>query len=208
MCEDGRLDLCKQVVGPLGIGPLLEAMGKTSVIDALLLGNNVVGDGGAKNIAEFIKTAPNRKVDPVTCWYIAGNDFTKRGIEEVCKVLQNDNIVKMLWLKRNPLLPGGCLPLSKMLMVNTTLSVLDLVNTGILDEGTETITTALKDNKTLRHLYLGTNGITVKGAKCIADYIAGGYCFLYSLYLSCNRLMNKGSILLAEALPKDKIKSL
>ena len=34
----GRLDLCKQVVGPKGIQPLLEAMKCSSVVNRLLLG--------------------------------------------------------------------------------------------------------------------------------------------------------------------------
>ena len=36
--SDGRLDLCKQVVGPQGIQPLLNAMKYSSVIHRLLLG--------------------------------------------------------------------------------------------------------------------------------------------------------------------------
>lgn len=35
----GRLDLCKQVVGPQGIQPLLNAMKHSSIINRLLLGN-------------------------------------------------------------------------------------------------------------------------------------------------------------------------
>ncbi len=34
----GRLDLCKQVVGPQGIQPLLNAMKESSVVNRLLLG--------------------------------------------------------------------------------------------------------------------------------------------------------------------------
>jgi hypothetical protein len=34
----GRLDLCKQVVGPQGIQPLLNAMKNSSVVNRLLLG--------------------------------------------------------------------------------------------------------------------------------------------------------------------------
>ena len=34
----GRLDLCKQVVGPQGIQPLLNAMKHSSVVNRLLLG--------------------------------------------------------------------------------------------------------------------------------------------------------------------------
>jgi len=54
--SDGRLDLCKQVIGPMGIGPLLEAMGNTKHVDRLLLGNNIIGDGGGQVIADFMKS--------------------------------------------------------------------------------------------------------------------------------------------------------
>ena len=71
---DGRLDLCKQVVGPSGIGALLDAMrGTRAHVDRLLLGNNLVGDEGARLIAEFIRSAGR---SPLRVWYIAGNDMT------------------------------------------------------------------------------------------------------------------------------------
>jgi hypothetical protein len=37
------LDLCKQVVGPAGVGPLLSAMKEYDSITGLLLGNNITG---------------------------------------------------------------------------------------------------------------------------------------------------------------------
>jgi uncharacterized protein (DUF924 family)/predicted esterase len=52
---DGRLDLCKQVIGPHGVKPLLDAMQSNSQIDRILLGNNIVGDDSGKLIADFIK---------------------------------------------------------------------------------------------------------------------------------------------------------
>lgn len=54
--RDGRLDLCKQVIGPMGIEPLLEAMASSRQVDRLLLGNNIIGDDGGQAIADFIKS--------------------------------------------------------------------------------------------------------------------------------------------------------
>lgn len=54
--RDGRLDLCKQVIGPMGIEPLLEAMANSRQVDRVLLGNNIIGDDGGKVIADFIKS--------------------------------------------------------------------------------------------------------------------------------------------------------
>lgn len=61
-------------------------------------------------------------------------DITVEGIEPICKALEGDTQVDQLWLKRNPLMPAGAIPLSRLLMNNSYLQVLDLVNTGLLDE--------------------------------------------------------------------------
>lgn len=58
------------VVGKTGIKPLLEAMEGNDAVKRLLLGNNVVGDQGAKLISDFIN-----KGSKLTTWYIAGNDI-------------------------------------------------------------------------------------------------------------------------------------
>jgi predicted esterase len=52
---DGRLDLCKQVIGPQGVKPLLDAMQDNSQIDRILLGNNIIGDEAGRVISDFIK---------------------------------------------------------------------------------------------------------------------------------------------------------
>lgn len=49
------VDLCKQVVGALGIGPIMDAVANNDNIDRFLLGNNIVTDRGAEVIADFIK---------------------------------------------------------------------------------------------------------------------------------------------------------
>ena len=56
------VDLCKQVVGPKGITPILEAVAKNSYIDRFLLGNNIVGDEGARAIADFIGDERSKRV--------------------------------------------------------------------------------------------------------------------------------------------------
>jgi hypothetical protein len=46
LVPDGRLDLCKQVVGPKGVGPLMESLATRPAshrVTRLLLGNNIVG---------------------------------------------------------------------------------------------------------------------------------------------------------------------
>ncbi len=199
LTTDGRLDLCKQVVGPAGIGPLLGAMKYSDGIKRLLLGNNIVGDDGAAAIARFLR---ERADSPLDCWYIAGNDIGPRGITELCDALGHDRKVTALWLKRNPLKAAGMHPLAALLRANTTLQVLDLVNCGLLDDGLDIILDAFTGpgaNKTLRHLYLGTNGITDRSAPRIARFLAEDSA-LESFFLSCNRLGDDGVERIAEAL--------
>jgi hypothetical protein len=62
MAGGTSVDLCKQVVGPKGIGPILDAVGKNSHIDRFLLGNNIVGNEGAKVIANFIASEKSKRV--------------------------------------------------------------------------------------------------------------------------------------------------
>ncbi|ORZ32054.1 hypothetical protein BCR44DRAFT_1515664 [Catenaria anguillulae PL171] len=190
-----RLDLCKQVVGPQGIGPLLDALvdnefGCTKGIEILMIGNNITGSAGARRIAQAM-------ADPrssVTCWYAAAAHL---GVAK--------RKVTALWLKRNPILVQGAKHLADMLRVNTTLEVLDLLNTGIQDDGAIAIVEALRANPDsgLRHLYLDTNHLSAKFARVMGEYLSTGQSRLESLYLSCNRLGDEGAVALAQGLAKD-----
>lgn len=203
LTTDGRLDLCKQVVGPDGIGPLLGAMRATDQIKRLLLGNNIVGDGGAAAIAAFIR---ERHDSPLDCWYIAGNRIGPVGVRAVCDALASDTKVTSLWLKRNPLKAAGMVPIAELLRRNRTIEVLDLVNCGLLDDGLAILLGALSGpgaNQTLRHLYVGTNGVTERSAPRIAEFLAE-HSVLESLYLSCNRLGDAGAMIVARGLAANR----
>ncbi len=199
LMPDGRLDLCKQVVGPTGIGPLLDAMDGNPHVRRLLLGNNIIGNAGAGKIADFIREGRSR----VNVWYIAGNRIDARGLAPICDALIDRRDVEGLWLKRNPLGPAGAREVARVLRSDAGLLTVDLVNTGLLDEGAGVIIDALQDNRWLRNLYLGTNGITPRGAAAIADYLAGEGG-VDSLFISCNRLGDEGARLIADALRRNR----
>eukprot|EP01133_Synstelium_polycarpum_P018800 gene18800-22483_t len=198
---DGRLDLCKQVVGPEGIKPLLGAMRKHSTIKRLLLGNNIVGNGGAEAIADYIKNNIDSKIDT---WYIAGNNFDEEGMIHIADALANDTKVRALWLKRNPLLSGGVRPIARMLETNCYLETLDLLNCGILDQGVSTLFASLMINTTLKHLYIDTNGLTVASAITVRKHLETGTNRLETIYMSCNYLGDKGAYEIAQGLASDK----
>jgi len=192
----GVLDMCKQVVGPEGVTPLLDGLRVCKGVEGLLLGNNVTGGKGAREIAKYIK----REDSQITTWYLGGNQFGPDAVGVISKALERDSKVLALWLKRNPVMPEGTLHLAKMLRLNQTLTTLDLSNCGVLDEGCiDLFRVGLMDHPAMKHLYLNTNGITVKGATVIAEYFEKGGN-LESLYMSCNPLGDEGVRILAKSL--------
>lgn len=197
VCKDGRLDLCKQVIGPVGINGLLESLMIDSTsgnpkVKNLLLGNNICGNELGKQVGKFIESGKSAMIS----WYIAGNNLDKDGIEPVCKALQNDNQVKQLWLKRNPLKLNGIYPIINMLKYNTCLEVLDLTNTGILDEGAIMLLQNMSISaQTIKYLYLSSNGLTMETCKTISEHLHKTN--VMQIGLGCNRLGDDGAKFLA-----------
>lgn len=199
---DGRLDLCKQVVGPSNVEQLIaslaSATASASQIGTLMIGNNIVGTPGARAIAAAILG----KTTSIKTWYIAGNEFGLDDIAGICAALGYDDLVRALWLKRNPLLPSGGESISMMLRTNATLETLDLVNTGLLDRGATAVFAGLAESHhTLRHLYLDGNGITAHGMQDICNQLAvGAASGLATLSMGANRLCDQGAALLCQGL--------
>ncbi len=208
VCVDKRLDLCKQVIGPVGIQALIESLKidsllKNPKVKHLLLGNNICGNELGVAIAKFIQSGQSALIT----WYIAGNNLNVDGITPVCQALQNDQQVKQLWLKRNPIYAMGIPPIIEMLNHNTYLKVLDLTNTGLMDEGAILLLSNVK-NSTLEYLYLASNGLTEKTCEYIAHPLK--ISKLKQLALGCNRLKNNGAKFLADFLshPECQLQSL
>jgi Ran GTPase-activating protein (RanGAP) involved in mRNA processing and transport len=199
--EDGRIDLCKQVVGNLWIGDLMESIQNNSHVNHFLLGNNIIGPVGAASIANFINL---EHVPKIKTWYLAGNEIDSDGIKLIAKALEKDVDCEALWLKRNPLKPEGIKYISEMLKVNKSIKILDLHNTGMLDEGCKYLFEGLRENTTLRTLYIDANGITVEGAKYIADYfdylVTNNIKGVTSIWMCINRFGDEGIINITKSL--------
>lgn len=67
--------------------------------------------------------------------------------------------------------PSGAVHIARLLRAITNITILNLDNSGLLDEGIELIFDALPSNHSLRHLYVSANGITECGAFAIAKYL-------------------------------------
>lgn len=193
---DGRIDLCKQVVGPDHIGKLCDSIRNNPNVKHFLLGNNIAGYIGAARIADLIND--QYKACKISTWYLAGNCIDGPGMELIAGALSMDTDCKHLWLKRNPIGITGAKALAKMFEYNNTIEVLDLDNTAIMDEGCIALFSALKNNTSLRSIYLDANGLTPASSAAIADYfnhkVATGQPGVKLLSLSINRLGDDGII--------------
>lgn len=216
--KDGRMDLCKQVVGPTHIDALCEAVQHNSHIRHFLLGNNIAFDGAPPQLAHSMAQIMSSNSPPIETWcvsvrkrlfltffsfrYLAGNCINDAIVKELCQGLMTNTVAKSLWLKRNPLGPKGMWPMRNLLECNNTLTTLDLDNCGILDEGIEILAEA--KNCSIRHLYMDANGITETGAMHLAKFVEAHVSVLKSLYVSINRFGDTGAIAICEALRDSK----
>lgn len=202
--NDGRIDLCKQVVGNLWIQDLMNSIKENPHVSHFLLGNNIINIEGATAIANFI-TTPH--IPKIKTWYLAGNRIDKIGIELIANALAKNTDANALWLKRNPI-KEGALHLGNMLKQNKSLKIMDLDNTGLMDSGIKDLFEGLEQNTTLKHLYLSSNGITEEGCKYIAKYFdskaTSGEKGLESLWLTMNRIEDEGTIILMNSLKNYK----
>ena len=197
--QKGVVDLCKQVIGPEGVIPLLESLMMCKRVEGLLLGSNITGSKGAREIAKCIRREDNQ----ITIWYLGGNQFGPEDIAVISRALERDTKVRALWLKRNPVLPEGTGYLTRMLAVSATLTTLDVSNCGILDAGCIALfKEGMMYNHAMKHLYLNTNGITEAGCHVIAEYFEAGGT-LESLYKSCNPIGDEGTEIVAKSLKRN-----
>ena len=195
--RDGRMDLCKQVVGPLHIGNLMESLIGNTQVSHFLLGNNVIGEVGALAIARYLSS--NTEV-PITTWYLAGNDLNAECMSIIMPLLVRTNI-KQLWLKRNPIGPKGMKHIAEFLKQNNTIEVLDLQNVGMFDEGVQYLVDGLQDNASLHTLYIDCNGLTKQSTEYLAYYFKTSTSKnLRKLFISMNRIGDEGAVNLAVSL--------
>lgn len=195
---DGRLDLCKQGVGPEGCRLIASALEDNTNVVSLLLGTDSIGDTGAEEVARLAERNAHLAV-----LYLGCNGIGPVGTERLAHTLKTNTTVTGLWLKRNPVGAEGAVYLAEMLRHNTSLRVLDLVHTGMGREGLETILQALiHDNRSIQRLYLGGNNLMPEDTGLIADLLCKNDA-LEALLLNVNHLGEEGSKILAEGLSKN-----
>lgn len=204
--EDGRMDLCKMVVGPDHIWRLMDSLRENTFVRHFLLGNNIVGPSGARAIANFIRELPDR----MDTWYLAGNCIDGAGFKDLVDAMVGSPAVTNIWLKRNPLGPGAADDLYRLITGVKNLRTLDLDQTELGDEGAARLFSLLASHKgnegeetlPLRNLYLNGNGMSTKAAEALSRFLVSPHCGVTSVYLSCNPLGDEGCQALASVLPQ------
>lgn len=198
---DGRLDLCKQVVGPTSINTLCNVVGKTKIIKHFLLGNNVAfQDNSQEGAASMGKLMSNNDI-PIETWYLAGNCIDSKCIKIMSQALSNNTHCKALWLKRNPIGPEGAIYLNSLLRINRTLVLLDLHNCALKDEGINNLLAHPQELVSLKHLYLDANGI--ESTTSISNWCKVSNS-VTTLFVSINRLGDKSIKELCSSLKNNK----
>ncbi|MFF9056142.1 gala protein [Streptomyces erythrochromogenes] len=191
---DGRVDLCKQGLGPAGAARLLPAAAASAHATHLLLGTNAIGDTGARTLAEAL--AADRH--GLHTLYLGCNRIGPDGVGSLAGALTDDTTVRALWLKRNPLHEDGARILAALLRRNTALRTLDLVNTGIGADGVRLLLDALLEREQpLERLFLGGNGLGPDAAPLLAALIRDAG--VRELYAPANHLGDEGVAALAAA---------
>jgi Ran GTPase-activating protein (RanGAP) involved in mRNA processing and transport len=201
---DGRLDLCKQDLGPAGAARIAAALpgigvgpGADAPVRHLLLGTDGLGDQGADAVSA---RTPGTGVNTL---YLGCNKITTAG---VCRVADNlrasPHVVKALWLKRNPLGPGAGHAAAAVLDAAPQLRTLDLVQTGLTPAGLAELVGALlaghAAGRKFERVYLGGNPLGPSAARILAPVIEVGA--VAEIYLSAAGLGDSGALDLADAL--------
>jgi hypothetical protein len=201
--QDGRMDLCKMVVGPDHIYKLMDSLRGNDFVRHFLLGNNIIGPVGAQAIADFIRELPGR----MDTWYLAGNCIDGPSFKILVDAMVGSSAVTNVWLKRNPLGPGAAHDVFRLITETKNLRTLDLDQTELGNHGVADLFNELAafsgargSKLPLRNIYLNGDGISSEAATAIGSFLKSPHCGLDSLYLSSNPFGDAGVEALAAAL--------
>ncbi|TWU08056.1 leucine-rich repeat domain-containing protein [Stieleria varia] len=192
---DGRLDLCKQSLGPEGCQRVVDALHHNHHVRSLLLGTDGIGDEGAACLSRFLKSDAALQIV-----YLGCNGITHVGARSLAESLRSNQCVQGLWLKRNPIGDLGVVEITRALSGDRTLRVLDLVNTGMGRNGVASICQWLmRDGCALERLYVGGNRLDADAAKLFAEVLCRNSP-LQSLHMNVGAICDSGVTAIAESL--------
>lgn len=193
LLPDGRLDLCKQDVGPDGARAVASALRENRFVTSLLLGDDHLENAGASAVAGLV--AAN---DAITTVFVGCNLIDRRGAASLASAVEGHSTLRGLWLKRNPLGPDGGELVARAISRCPSLRVLDLAQTTV-GAALPALAEAIARHPSLRRVYLSGNDLGPDHAAALALLLAPESP-VRALYLSANRLGDEGVARLAPAL--------
>ncbi|WP_101791089.1 ribonuclease inhibitor [Nonomuraea indica] len=195
---DGRLDLCKQALGPYGMRLVAGALPVGGPARHLLLGTDELGDDGAEVAAESAVRSGAATL------YLGCNVITAAGARRIADRLAASPGVTGLWLKRNPLGPDGGRVTGA--AVDAGLDTLDLAQTGLNASGLGVLVDRVLATGGLGRLFVSGNPLGATGAAHLARLVAGDGA--EELYASATGLGDQGAALLAGAMRPGRLRRL
>ncbi|XP_004373259.1 NLR family CARD domain-containing protein 3 isoform X1 [Trichechus manatus latirostris] len=130
---------------------------------------------------------------------LAENQISNKGAKALARSLLVNRSLTTLDLRGNSIGPQGAKALADALKINRTLASLSLQNNMIKDDGAGSIAEALASSRTLCMLHLQKNSIGPVGAQRMADALKQNRS-LKELMFSSNSIGDGGAKALAEAL--------
>uniref|UniRef100_F6PIA9 NLR family CARD domain containing 3 n=1 Tax=Ornithorhynchus anatinus TaxID=9258 RepID=F6PIA9_ORNAN len=130
---------------------------------------------------------------------LAENEISNKGAKALARSLMVNRSLTTLDLRGNSIGPQGAKALADALKINRVLMSLNLQNNKIKDDGAKALAHVLSTNNTLSVLHLQKNSIGPIGAKTLASALKQNRT-LKKLMFSGNGCGNEGSEALAEAL--------
>jgi len=194
-------DFAHKVVYLKGEGPamferLLKALPASKYLNFLYVGNNNLGDEGAKTVATAL--SGNKSLQHL---YMQYNNIADSGVEAIASYLAStDCSLKSLYLYGNRVACAGALALGNALSNNTTLEKLTLTQNYIGATGGEGLVTALAGNTKLTVLAMGMNPCGDKGAVAVAKLIQDNSFKVEFVQMSGCAVGDVGALALADAL--------
>eukprot|EP00397_Hematodinium_sp_SG-2012_P004855 GEMP01004870.1.p1 GENE.GEMP01004870.1~~GEMP01004870.1.p1 ORF type:complete len:793 (-),score=196.00 GEMP01004870.1:1637-4015(-) len=203
---DGRMDLCKQVIQPR-FEELCDVVRTSPQIKHFLIGNNVAFDMESdEEISRHVRALTTLLTSnpPIETWYLAGNYIRKDLCEPIADAFLEAKTAKALWLKMNPV-KTGVEYFGRVVALHRNLELIDLFNTGLLDEGVRAflngLRTGLEINAdlpiALKHIYFSINDISDGDA--VAEVVKL-LPQLESFFIGVNMLKDSGAERVIEAL--------
>ncbi|MET0133920.1 MAG: ribonuclease inhibitor [Kibdelosporangium sp.] len=181
---DGRLDLCKSDLGPIGAQAVVDALPRGGPVRHLLLGTDRLGDAGAAAATDGAIGAGASTI------YLGCNGIAGGGACSIAeRVAASPGVVRGLWLKRNPLGASGLRAIADLVATGNAPATIDLVQTGVTPEILDGLVEALAGTRVVRRLFLSGNPLG--DAEALTRLVAD--CGIEELYLSACMLGDRGA---------------